>query len=389
MPGRLRGLAILALASWSPCVLLAATSDEGRPNEDVLVVLKRLGSTFENLRTLYVEYDLYVIEADGRAAHKTSVIEASGEDRYFRRVIHWYYQFGQEGGALYNFDGRAELDPLLNWTIWTPHETRQLWETRREGIVYRSKPITLPIPFVVHFTEHLGRPLARRAAGLDHLDEVPVRYSAREYYFPWALEQPGWRLAETDAPTDTGETLLERVGTDTIDTLTVVPRLKHAIIDREIRSNDGSFYFRISGDDFVQAAPEMWLPKTLRVKSNEPYTIIMRAQNLVANHLPESIFDQEFPPGTLVDDRVNGKRFQVPGGEDLLDFTIERMGITMRSLHGSMELGATRATIRNSIIVLLILAALCLCVTASWRWRAWRARCLRGCEAYTYRQRIR
>jgi len=86
--------------------------------------------------------------------------------------------------------------------------------------------------------------------------------------------------------------------------------------------------------DMVEADKGIWLPRScvrldyttqvdpesIRGKLASVHKVVV--SNLVVNHVPDSLFEIEFPPGTEVHDLINNRAYYVPKGEALLEKAI-------------------------------------------------------------------
>jgi hypothetical protein len=302
------------------CSVYALIAD-GSPDEleSVKNAISRSAMSWDSI---FIEYDMYVFGADSSTNRdrKTTVIEAMDSSHHLSRIIHWYYR------PLYDFRGRADLDPLLNWVLWTPSARQQQWETTRLGVIGDGSVLDIEEPYLQLYTSYLGRLSPQHRAPVEPSETRKRRYSSGEYYFPWALNQPGWILERNDG---TGVCISRTTETVT-DRITCDVNKSYAITEREVQWKDGTFKVNIVGEQFQKIGNSAWLPAVLQIRSTMPYYLEFRARRLEVGEFDKSCFERSFLPGTIVTNRMNNSTFTVAGGEEMLDTTVERMVLAQR-----------------------------------------------------------
>lgn len=270
---------------------------------------------------LFVVYDLYVTQEGKSRSHKLTVTESLDQAHHFMDVVHWYH------GDVYEFYGHAELDPIRNWYLWTPEAKRQLWTTLGAGVIGKAEVAFIPAPSVQHFSGYLGiLSPDRTCISTDMQNEDSIDIRAEDYFFPYALRQEGWRMESRE-----GAVALIRETENFRDEIVVDPQLGFALLDRRILLGNGGTMMRIRYHDHEEVSESLFLPTRIVVSSEEPYDMELDVTRLEVGDVRASIPDCEFPPGTIIHDRIAGSQRTVPGGLELLDLTVRRMQLALDS----------------------------------------------------------
>jgi len=321
-------------------------SESVPPGQSVPAILGQIAAGYESLDSAYVEFDVYV-EVDGANRLWLSEQEAISDKCHYIRIVHWYNQW------LYQFDS-PEYDPILNSRLWSDTGIVSIYETVRQA--YTSKPIRtyLPTPSIKRYFGHVGLLTPERVlephVGIPGSDIDVSGYSVRDFYLCSAIENPGeWNLIQCDE--DSKRAVIRRAVHDSVDTITVDVGMCCAIINRKIVHKPSGASYTITGSDFQEFSPVFWLPRKIVVNDSGRQKRTFQVTKLTTKIPPEVLNPDISKPGFRVRNEDDGTEYIVPGGEDLLDFTIERMRLAMPPQQ-------SRASIWSAWIVALVIQAL-------------------------------
>lgn len=285
---------------------------------------ERFERAYDGLKSLYVEYDVSVFTSAAPAWKLTGTVALALEGRkQWTRTVHFY-------PGLYEHEERPEYDPILNWILKTNDRFIRCEETTRQAIIrdnHHDPMVGLEIEGYTGYIAYLqpahAADLQQHRASRDRKG-AGVHLGARDYYLPWALHQPGWCAAPKTVRQGGVECLLfERLDGAAHDRIWLDPRRDFALLRRELKGPNGeSLEFEYANLEAV--TPSLCLPKQILVRYPDR-SLSVRAKVVQVNRVPAGVFEPSLPPGTIVKDFQKRKEYILPGGEDLLDFTVERI----------------------------------------------------------------
>lgn len=303
-------------------------------------VLRRVIATRHSLPSLYVEYELFVLEG-GRRSHKLSVVEAMDNEHFYSRIVHWYDQ------SLYRFRN-AKDDPFLNSYLWSKKGRIQTFETVRKVVISPGTNRSIVGPSIERYFGYIGLLTPERSL---ESDVVGIGYTAKEYYLPHALTQGEWCI---DSERDNNSIVtLVCDNSHVIDRVTVDTSLGGAVRERHIRFKDDTRVMHISGAKFTEVAPGIWLPMEISATSVPTQTLLFRCSTLTAE-IPDGCFEPTWPGGSIVVDDSENILAIVPGGNDLLDFTIDRMRLAAAYAERNSSYVTTRLLVSGVLLVAIL-----------------------------------
>lgn len=273
----------------------------------------------------YVKYDVY---NDG--VRTLTIEEAIVRDQnYFDRVVHWYSQ------DLYHFD-EERFDPLLNSYYWSKAARVRFHETTRTASVSEGTRQFLPTVSASRYFGYLGILTPERTVDLNgtipsigksefDITKFTVgHYGVTDYYFPWALsDKSQWRL--TPDTEHHNWVILTRDTKHVAELLVVDLDRGCAIVRRQIDEPKLGTGHLLDCSDFEQLTTDLWLPRRIGLSTKSGDSSMQIVVRKLSNAVPSEYLTPNLQqPGYIVH-QSNMPTVIVGRGEDLLDFTLERI----------------------------------------------------------------
>lgn len=302
------------------CTVQIAYGDIARQKAAIKTseIIQKIIETRRLLKSVYVEYDLIVLEG-GRRDHKLSVTEAISQSHSYSRVVHWYDQ------SLYRFK-KSKYDPFLNTYYWSQKGKYRVQDITRKVLIAPGMTKYIASPSIERYCGYIGLLTPERRLDGDINSDVNLRYTAKEYYLPEAFLQSGWQI-DNKSKRDSYITLI-RETEHVIDQIIVDVALNYSVRNRQIFYKATDKTMHIVGSEFVEYTSGVWLPTKLTVSSTPEQTMYFQVKKLTAV-IPEECLKPNFLNGSIIQDESGGIISILPGGEDLLNFTIDRMRLAM------------------------------------------------------------
>jgi hypothetical protein len=153
--------------------------------------------------------------------------------------------------------------------------------------------------------------------------------TAYDYFLPFALRDPSWRILKTEVLDGRECVVLQRSIEDkTIDQLWVDTALHYAIRRRRIEETVGgeTEYLELRFYNFEVHSENLPIPKVIHVRRSEPpRRLEYRLSEVRFGERPEETFEIEVKPGYLIRDNLRGKYYLLPGGEEVIEQVVDRM----------------------------------------------------------------
>ncbi|MGC8639204.1 MAG: hypothetical protein ACP5XB_04920 [Isosphaeraceae bacterium] len=282
-------------------------------------ILAIVEQRFASIHNIYADYEAWAFnKASKTFERKLHVQEAMDGERRWMRTVHFYRE-------LYDNSPHPDYDPLLNWILWSRDSEIHFLECSRRAFIRSRRPVVDRIPYINGYFGYLGIAPSDRRAGTDIVDTGLQAWRPRDFFLPWALREPGWRI---EPPEPGGElrssVVIGRRLPFGSDRLWLDPRKNYAIEKREMRRPDGVLELGLRYRRLTEFAAGQRLPLEVVVDTGRPRSTLYAASVLEVNDERFSRLSLEYPPGTVVVDERSGRSTTVPGGDDLLDFTIDR-----------------------------------------------------------------
>lgn len=299
---------------FAPMTSCLQSSLAGESKRRLPQKLAALADAYISLDRLYVRYDLLVQANRSPAVKALTIVEAFSDGKYYNRIVHWYDQ------SLYQVSSE-EMDPLLNSYYWSLDRRVRVHEARRE---YHVSKGALTETFQLQVKRYLGAigklmPEREMFFRANELTAGPL-YDARYFYFPHGLAFGTW---ESEA-LDDSRTRFTRSVANRREILVVQDEPWLFLRERSITNLSSGASVKISFEEHEPVEHRFALPTRITVKQAKQAMLSLNVTKLATN-FPEKLLGPEFAPGARVfgqDGRLVGA---VPGGQQFLNSTIEKM----------------------------------------------------------------
>lgn len=347
-----------ALFFYTVCAVLLL-QDSKRAVPSVESVIGRILNGYQSFSAGYVKYDVH--SERGRTLTIEEAIVC--DECYFDRVIHWY------SNDLYHFEDER-LDPMLNSYYWSRAGRVRFYETTRTASISDGTQRFIPTVSATRYFGYLGILTPERTVDLrgkiESIGEsefnaqefAKEHYGVSDYYFPWALADPSqWQL--TPSTDRENWAILIRDSKHVSESIVVDLDLGCAIVRRQIDEAELGAGHTIQCSDFVQVTTDLWLPHRISLYSKPDKS----SMQLIVRELATTVStDYSTPnlkkPGYIVH-ATNAPAVVIGGGEDLLDFTVERIQRTREFQKIANQ--------HQTVSWLLLLSAICVQLAIIWK----------------------
>jgi hypothetical protein len=283
-------------------------------------IIANLERAYSAINSIFAEYEIWASDDFlAKAERKVHVLEVMDTTRRWKRTTHFYRE-------LYDNNSRPEFDPSLNWILWSTDRDIYFQECARAATILPKSTVLERTPNPEGFFGTLGLVLPDQRASLEIKDTGFDAWTPSDFYLPFAFRLGGWELGPTE-PTATHDQVLtlSRSCKFGSDKLWLDPKRAHALVKREIRGKSGQLQVRFTFNQLTEQRGGIWLPSEVVVeKSTVAPPVRFLATRVDVNSTQVSQLIPPYPPGSLILDQTTGKTSSVLGGEDLLDFTVQR-----------------------------------------------------------------
>jgi len=324
--------------------------------------------TYTKLNDLYIEQlVLRSASTTGALVPTVQVLHAYRPGQFFQRTFH----FGPD--PLVASPGPPKEDPFGNWLLVRNGVALQVYPSSGLALIDVRAPETSPSGELIFYTSAVGLAFPEQRQRLDALPQSLSEIDASgliagyNYFLPYAFRGPGWRIEQ-------GETIDGRecvLATRTIPPRTTdkmwIDSQNHYAIRRRLITN-GTASLDIRSFNFRSYENGIAWPDLVKFESNQqPNRQEFRLLKLRFTDIPKELFEPRLSPGLLVQDNLQGRLYVMPGGEDILEKTIDR---AERYLHSGRLVETTSNRWQDSfsqwILPLAPAAVLTIAILAKW-----------------------
>ena len=311
------------LAVCRPWAVFAG--EEADSASDLAAIREHYERTYTHLDSLYLEQlVLRPAAKTGVLTPTIQVLEACRPGEFFQRTVH----FGSD--PLVASPGPLEDDPLLNWLLVRNGVSLQAYPSSGVAVIDGRALEASPTGELIVYTSAIGFPFPEQHKRLEashrpsgEVDETAL-ITATDYFLPYAFRGPGWHVDKKEA-VDGSECLVvtRTIKPRTTDMLWVDRQNQDAI--RRRRITNGTAFIDIHSFNFRNYGNGVAWPDLVKFESNQqPKRQEFRLLNVRFADIPNELFEVRLAPGSLVQDNLHRRLYVVPGGEEILEKTINR-----------------------------------------------------------------